>query len=139
MPTEFLSDQERARSGSGAAPPRKLRAAEVGGRDVMCFNATLPASGLAIGDTIRLGPLRADVRVLGGELFWDRPQGGATVAVGIAREPAKYGGGCTDRFAATFATHGLVTTTEEMLFATNEVEAWPAGSVLAGYVWYTGS
>ena len=139
MPTAFLSDQATKYS---ASPGQKLGPSEAGS-DVtpIFFSKTLPASGLAIGDTIELCRIPSGARVLGLVFAWDTAQGGtATMAVGVSGTTGKYFTAALTNVLTQLAgantivqNYGSVTTSEETILATNAAAAWTASSTLRGH------
>jgi hypothetical protein len=139
MATAFLSDQATKYS---ASPGQKLSQTEGGGDQMaIFFSKTLPASGLAIGDTIELCRLPAGVRVLGLVFAWDTAQGGtATMAVGISGTTGKYFTAALTNALTQFAgantivqNYGALTTAEETVLATNAAAAWTVSTTLRGH------
>ena len=138
MATVFLSDQEAARTGSGAAPPKRLRAHEAGGKlSTVLFRCALPMSGLAVGDTISLCAVPAGVALISALAVWDRRQAGMT-SLGLDAAPGKYGAGFADRFAEWYIPPPVLDV-EQRIIATNTGAPWTPGSVLVGHFTYVGA
>lgn len=146
MATVFNSDQQTAiLSTSGKAP-----ASDVGGRvRRLYFSKTLPASGLATGDSIICGPLPKNARILGGQFVWDTAQGvTATTAVGDAGSTGRYFAAAVTnaltifRIADTYAQNygysvpAPTSTNDNNLQLLNAAAAWTASSKVSGHIDY---
>jgi len=142
MATAFKSDQITK---IDSVPVQHVAPDELGGRVRRAyFSKQLPASGLAIGDTIDLVILPLGARVEGGQFVWDTAQGAtATTAIGIAGTVGKYFAAAVTnaltvfRMADTIAqNYGVKTTVAERVIATNAAAAWTANSIIKGHVDY---
>jgi len=142
MATVFNSDQMAVIL---ANPPGMNNSQVMGGRTrKMCFTKTLPASGLATGDSILLGELPIGARIVGGQFVWGTAQGAtATTAIGITGTTGKYFVAAVTnaltvfRLADTLAqNYGAVLTAREVVQALNAAAAWTADSVLKGHIDY---
>ena len=137
-----------------ANPRGFLKPTEFGGRvRIMFWTITLPASGLAIGDSIQLGYLPKGARIIEGVFAWDTAQGvTATTAIGVSGTTGKYFAAAVtnstaqNSFANTIAlnwgseeaagTTSDKSSGQELLIATNAAAAWTASSKMFGYVMY---
>lgn len=142
MSTVFNSDQMAKVLGT---PVKLVKPNEFGGRlRTLYFSCTLPASGLATGDTITLGRIPANARLIAGNFSWSATQGAtATTAIGTAASAGAYFAAAVTASAAKFALiatqalgHGTVTAAETTVVATNAAAAWTASSVLTGNIDY---
>lgn len=142
MATVFNSDQMAKVLGT---PSKLVKPNEFGGRlRVLYFSCTLAASGLATGDTITLGKIPANARLIEGNFAWSATQGAtATTAIGTSASAAAYFAAAVTASAAKFpiiATqalgYGTVTTAETTVVATNAAAAWTAATVLTGEIKY---
>jgi hypothetical protein len=104
------------------------------------FSCVVPTVGIA--DTMTLCTIPKGARVLSGSLHLTVAQGAtATMAIGISGATGKYRAAAitnaTTRFtfADTSATHGLETTVEETIIATNAAATWTAAT-MTGYIEY---
>jgi hypothetical protein len=146
MATVFNSDQMAKVLGT---PVKLVKPNEFGGRlRTLYFSCTLPASGLATGDTITAGRIPANARLIGGNISWSATQGAtATTAVGSIVGATTTAGAylaavvtASTAKVALIATqalgHGTVTTAETTVVITNAAAAWTASSVLTGNIDY---
>lgn len=142
MATAFNSDQMLKVLGT---PAKLVRPNEFGGRiRALYFSCTLASSGLATGDTIALGRIPANARLIGGDFCWNATQGAtATTAVGTSASSGAYFAAAVTASAAKFAMittqallYGTMTTVETTVLATNAAAAWTASSVLTGEIRY---
>lgn len=142
MATAFNSDQMTKVLGT---PTQMVKPNEFGGRlRVLYFSITLPGSGLAIGDTVALGRIPANARLIEGNFAWSATQGAtATTAIGTSTSASAYFAAAVTASTAKFpiiATqalgYGTVTTVETTIVATNGAAAWTVSSVLTGEIKY---
>lgn len=142
MPTVFDSDQYAL---SVKATPSLIDATSWHGRlRVAYFSKTLPASGLAIADSIRLCKIPKGARILGGTFRWDTAQGiTATTAIGITGTTGKYFVAAVTNSTAVFQMADLNTTNygealaaEADIQALNAAAAWTVSSKISGNFLY---
>jgi|KBSMisStandDraft_5_1062788.scaffolds.fasta_scaffold01900_6 hypothetical protein len=142
MATVFNSDQMAKVLGT---PVKLVKPNEFGGRlRTLYFSCTLPGSGLATGDTITLGRIPPNARLIGGNIAWSATQGAtATTAIGTSASSGAYMAAAVTASTAKFALiatqalgHGTVTAAETTVVATNAAAAWTAASVLTGNIDY---
>jgi len=79
-------------------------------------------------------------------LCWDRGQGAATIAIGTATDPARYGPPTVTPTPASVRFgeqqdqgFGEILTAPTIVFATNGSAPWVPGSTLRGFVEYIAS
>ena len=140
MAQTFKSDQ---RTNDTAVPVVASRANERGGKKrVFYFKATLPGSGLAIGDDIDLVMIPAGHRIVGGEFSWNAASGAAaTIAIGVVGTTGKYKAALVTNdatarpLAQTQAENfGDVLASDTIIKATNAVAAWVVSTILMGHI-----
>lgn len=142
MATVFNSDQMAKVLGT---PNKLVKPNEFGGRlRTLFFSCTLAGSGLATGDSITLGRIPANARLIGGNIEWDTAQGAsATTSIGTAASVALYLAATVMNSTAKVAIcatnalgHGSVTTAETTIVATNGTAAWTVSTVFRGNLDY---
>lgn len=142
MATVFNSDQMAKVLGT---PNKLVKPNEFGGRKrALYFSVTLAASGLATGDSVTLGRIPANARLMGGEICWSATQGAtATTAIGFAGTTGAYLAAVVMASTAKVKiietqalAYGSATTAEVTVIATNAAAAWAASSVLMGHIDY---
>lgn len=135
MATVFISDQY---TGVLAKPIVFANTNAFAGRiRIAACTITLPSSGLATGDTIRLFKLPNGARLINGDFAWSATQGAtATTAIGTSASSGAYFAAAVTSSAALFpilATQALgylsTLSADTEVIATNAAAAWTASSV----------